>query len=90
VTISAESHRDDFVGSLSNGVTVTGSKVWTDYGTGAPANTSVTFQLYRSTDGGATRTAYGSPVTLNSTTAGRMLGQNCRPAACIRSSKPRY
>jgi len=68
VTISAESHRDDFVGSLSNGVTVTGSKVWTDYGTGAPANTSVTFQLYRSTDGGATRTAYGSPVTLNSTT----------------------
>lgn len=68
VTISAESHRDDFVGSLSNGVTVTGSKVWTDYGTGAPANTSVTFQLYQSTDSGATRTAFGSPVTLNSTT----------------------
>ena len=68
VTISAESHRDDFIGSVSNGVTVTGNKVWSDYGTGSPANTSVTFQLYRSTDGGTTRTAYGTPVTLNSTT----------------------
>ena len=68
VTISAESHRDDFIGETSNGVTVTGTKVWTDYTTGSPANTSVTFQLYRSTDGGATKTAYGAPVTLNSTT----------------------
>ena len=68
VTVSAESHRDDFIGEMSNGVTVTGTKVWTDFGTGAPANTSVTFQLYRSTDGGATKTAYGSPVTLNATT----------------------
>ena len=68
VTVSAESHRDDFLGELSNGVTVTGTKVWTDFGTGAPANTSVTFQLYRSTDGGTTKTAYGSPVTLNATT----------------------
>ncbi len=68
VTISAESHRDDFIGTLSNGVTVTGSKVWTDYGTGAPANTSVTFQLYYSNDGGTTITVYGNPVTLNSTT----------------------
>ncbi len=68
VTISAESHRDDFIGDVQNGVTVTGTKVWTDYGAGAPANTSVTFQLYRSTDGGVTKTAYGSPVTLNSTT----------------------
>jgi hypothetical protein len=68
VTISAESHRDDFIGDVQNGVTVTGTKVWTDYGAGAPANTSVTFQLYRSTDGGVTKTAYGTPVTLNSTT----------------------
>ena len=68
VTVSAESHRDDFLGGLSNGVTVTGTKVWSDYATGAPANTSVTFQLYRSTDGGTTRTAYGSPVTRNATT----------------------
>ncbi len=68
VTINAESHRDDFIGSVTNGVTVTGNKVWSDYGTGSPANTSVTFQLYRSTDGGTTRTAYGTPVTLNSTT----------------------
>ena len=65
VTISAESHRDDFIGDVSNGVTVTGNKVWSDYVTGSPANTSVTFQLYRSTDGGATKTAYGTPVTLN-------------------------
>lgn len=68
VTVSAESHRDDFMGEMSNGVTVTGTKVWTDFGTGAPANTSVTFQLYHSTDGGVTTTAYGSPVTLNATT----------------------
>ena len=68
VTVSAESHRDDFVGRLNNGATVTGTKVWSDYGTGSPANTSVTLQLYRSTDGGTTRTAYGTPVTLNSTT----------------------
>jgi LPXTG-motif cell wall-anchored protein len=68
VTVSAESHRDDFLGGLSNGVTVTGTKVWSDYATGAPANTSVTFQLYRSTDGGTTRTAYGTPVTRNATT----------------------
>ena len=68
VTINAESHRDDFIGDVQNGVTVTGNKVWSDYGAGAPANTSVTFQLYRSTDGGATKTAYGTPVTLNSTT----------------------
>lgn len=68
VTVSAESHRDDFMGDMSNGVTVTGTKVWTDFGTGAPANTSVTFQLYRSTDGGTTKTAYGSPITLNATT----------------------
>ena len=68
VTVSAESHRDDFVGRLNNGATVTGTKVWSDYGTGSPANTSVTLQLYRSTDGGTTRTACGTPVTLNSTT----------------------
>lgn len=68
VTINAESHRDDFIGETQNGVTVTGNKVWSDYGAGAPANTSVTFQLYRSTDGGVTKTAYGTPVTLNSTT----------------------
>lgn len=68
VTVSAESHRDDFVGRLNNGATVTGTKVWSDFGSGSPANTSVTLQLYRSTDGGATRTAYGTPVTLNSTT----------------------
>ena len=67
VTVGAESHRDDFIGETSNGVTVTGTKVWTDYATGSPANTSVTFQLYRSTDGGVTKTAYGTPVTLNST-----------------------
>ena len=68
VTVSAESHRDDFVGRLNNGETITGTKVWSDYGTGSPASTSVTLQLYRSTDGGATRTAYGTPVTLNATT----------------------
>lgn len=67
VTISAESHRDDFIGDLSNGVTVTANKVWSDYASGSPANTSVTLQLYRSTDGGATRTAYGTPVTIDST-----------------------
>ena len=67
ITISAESHRDDFLAELSNGVTVTATKVWTDYGTGAPADTSITLQLYRSTDGGATTTAYGSPVTLDAT-----------------------
>ena len=68
VTVSAESHRDDFVGRLNNGETITGTKVWSDYGTGSPASTSVTLQLYRSTDSGATRTAYGTPVTLNATT----------------------
>jgi len=68
VTVTAESHRDDFIGGTSNGVTVTGTKVWSDYVTGSPANTSVTLQLYRSTDGGATRTAYGTAVTLNATT----------------------
>jgi len=68
VTISAESHRDDFVGRLNNGMTITGTKVWSDFVTGSPANTSVTLQLYRSTDGGATRTAYSTAVTLNSTT----------------------
>ena len=55
VTVTAESHRDDFIGETSNGVTVTGTKVWTDYATGSPANTSVTFQLYRSTDGGVSK-----------------------------------
>jgi len=68
VTVNAESHRDDFLGAMSNGETVTGTKVWSDYTTGSPANTSVTLQLYRSTDGGATRSPYGTPVTLNSTT----------------------
>ncbi len=68
VSISAESHRDDFLGGLDNGVTVTANKVWSDYGTGAPANTSITLQLYYSTDGGTTRTAEGTAVTLNSTT----------------------
>ena len=65
VTITAESHRDDFLGSLSNGVTVTANKVWSDYASGSPANTSVTLQLYRSTDGGVSKTAYSTPVTLN-------------------------
>lgn len=71
VTISAESHRDDFVGDFSTGGTVTADKVWLGNDgnplSEAPANTSVTLQLYRSDDHGVTKTAYGDPVTLNST-----------------------
>lgn len=70
VTIKAESHRDDFVGRLSNGETVTVNKSWLG-NDGTQLNDSdltgmkATFQLYRSSDGGETKTAFGDPVTLD-------------------------
>ncbi|MBC3886752.1 LPXTG cell wall anchor domain-containing protein [Acetobacterium paludosum] len=73
VNINAESHRDDFIGRLSNGATVTVNKSWLG-NDGASLKDSdltgmaATFQLYRSSDSDGTKTAVGDPVTLNSST----------------------
>lgn len=73
VTINAESHRDDFVGKLSTGETVTVNKSWIG-NDGSPlaasdvAGMAVTFQLYQSSDGGEINTAVGAAVTLDSNT----------------------
>ncbi len=70
VTINAESHRDDFVGKLSNGETVTVNKIWLG-NDGTPLNNSevtgmtVIFQLYQSSEDNETKTAVGDPVTLD-------------------------
>ena len=68
ITVYAESHREDFVGKISDTVTV--RKVWKDAlgntltGTGIDQS-SVTVQLYKKSSGGIV-TAHGSAVVLNS------------------------
>ena len=68
ITVYAESHREDFVGKISDTVTV--RKVWKDAlgntltGTGIDQS-SVTVQLYKKSSSG-TVTAHGSAVVLNS------------------------
>lgn len=73
VAIYAESHRDDFVGKLSNGETVTVNKIWlgndgTSLNNSDITGMTVTFQLYQSSsDGGQTKEPFGDPVTLDGT-----------------------
>ena len=63
----AESHRDDFMGSLNLTVNVTANKTWKDENGNTlnpvPANFAATMQLYRTDKNGATE-AFGDPVTL--------------------------
>jgi LPXTG-motif cell wall-anchored protein len=73
VTINAESHRDDFVGRLSNGETVTLTKHWlgndgSELAADALTGIEATFQLYQSVDGEDAEAAVGDPVTLNKDT----------------------
>ncbi len=72
VNIWAETHRDDFVGTFSYGNNVTVDKVWRGRSgallTGSDVSAlSVTIQLYQTNTSGV-KTAYGSPITLNSST----------------------
>jgi len=71
ITINAESHRDDYIGKLTDNVSV--KKVWKDAdgnvltGSSIPSGATATVQLYQTKISDNTVSAVGSAITLNST-----------------------
>ena len=70
INVNAESHRDDYVGKLTDNVSV--NKVWKDSngnvltGSSIPTGSTATVQLYKTKTSDGTVSTSGSAITLNS------------------------